>query len=137
MLALNHFGSGEKQGAKPVSQQSQPRVSRKEVLDLAFCCLFENSRFKSKSFPEEKKLISKYSMKKGGRAVCPTKMNQSPGPTSVLSQTVLSRLCYKSVVMFLSPSAIINSSALAASNISKHRENNSSVFRKGGSPVGS
>lgn len=37
----------------------------------------------------------------------------------------------------LVPSAIINSSALAASNISKHRENNSPAFRKGGSPAGS
>lgn len=39
--------------------------------------------------------------------------------------------------MFLSPSAIINSWALAASNISKQRENNSSAVRKGGSPAGS
>lgn len=55
----------------------------------------------------------------------------------MLSQTMSSRLCYKSVVMFLSSSAIINSWALAASNINKQRENNSSAIRKGGSPAGS
>jgi len=44
----------------------------------------------------------------------------------MLGQTMLSRLYYKSVVTFLSSSGIISSSVLAASNISKQRENNSS-----------